>query len=218
MTTEKKTGLDLLREPFPDHLIGKLPKQSKAQADELRSNRAVGISCKICGGWHHKNAVHLDYVGHAALTDRLLDADPTWNWEPVQTDESGAPVLDKNCGMWIRLTVCGVTRLGYGFAEPTSFKSMGDTIKEVIGDALRNAAMRFGAALELWHKGTLTLPEPPAEREHELMAGWVGAVLNGKTAKEVISVVSSKYTLTDEQKKQIEEAEIAAHQENNRER
>ena len=34
-------------------------------------------------------------------------------------------------------------------------KSGGDAIKEVIGDALRNAAMRFGAALDLWHKGDL---------------------------------------------------------------
>ena len=28
-------------------------------------------------------------------------------------------------------------------------------MKERIGDALRNAAMRFGAALDLWHKGDL---------------------------------------------------------------
>ena len=28
-------------------------------------------------------------------------------------------------------------------------------MKERIGDALRNAAMRFGAALDLWHKGEL---------------------------------------------------------------
>jgi hypothetical protein len=28
-------------------------------------------------------------------------------------------------------------------------------MKEMIGDALRNAAMRFGAALDLWHKGDL---------------------------------------------------------------
>jgi hypothetical protein len=28
-------------------------------------------------------------------------------------------------------------------------------MKEIIGDALRNAAMRFGAALDLWHKGDL---------------------------------------------------------------
>jgi hypothetical protein len=28
-------------------------------------------------------------------------------------------------------------------------------VKEAIGDALRNAGMRFGAALDLWHKGDL---------------------------------------------------------------
>ena len=61
-------------------------------------------------------------------------------------------LLDNMGGMWIRLTVCGVTRLGYGDAGT---KSGGDAIKEVIGDALRNAAMRFGAALDLWHKGDL---------------------------------------------------------------
>ena len=50
------------------------------------------------------------------------------------------------------MTVCGITRLGYGHSDG---KSGGDAVKEVIGDALRNAAMRFGAALDLWHKGDL---------------------------------------------------------------
>jgi hypothetical protein len=59
--------------------------------------------------------------------------------------------------MWIKLTVCGVTRLGYGHAGD---KEGGDAIKEIIGDALRNAAMRFGAALDLWHKGDLHMDEP----------------------------------------------------------
>jgi hypothetical protein len=54
--------------------------------------------------------------------------------------------------MWIKLTVCGVTRLGYGDAQG---KTGGNAMKERIGDALRNAAMRFGAALDLWHKGDL---------------------------------------------------------------
>jgi hypothetical protein len=62
--------------------------------------------------------------------------------------------------MWIRLTVCGVTRLGYGAADG---KQGGDAVKEIIGDALRNAAMRFGAALDLWHKGDLHADEAEAE-------------------------------------------------------
>ena len=117
-------GLALLRVPFPPNQISYLPK----------------------GG------VKLAYVGHAALTDRLLDADPMWTWEPLAMGDRGLPVMDEMGGMWIRLTVCGVTRLGYGHAGS---KTGGDAIKEVIGDALRNAAMRFGAALDLWHKGDL---------------------------------------------------------------
>lgn len=147
-----KTGLELLREPFPPNQISKLPKPTKRQTDEVKQDFKKGIRCAICGTWHHPNVVHLDYVGHAALTDRLLDCDPGWNWEPVAMNEDGTPKLDSFGGMWIRLTVCGTTRLGYGHADN---KTGGDAIKEVIGDALRNAAMRFGAALDLWHKGQL---------------------------------------------------------------
>lgn len=149
---EKPTGLSLLREPFPAHQISKLPKATKQQTEAVKADFKLGIRCKLCGQWHHKDVVHLDYVGHAALTDRLLDCDPSWNWEPVSMAQDGTPLMDGNGGMWIRLTVCGVTRLGYGHPDG---KRGGDAIKEVIGDALRNAAMRFGAALDLWHKGDL---------------------------------------------------------------
>lgn len=141
--TPAKDGLALLREPFPAHHISKLPKPYKKDSPKGR--------CNECGGYHGLPAVHLDYVGHAALTDRLLDADPRWTWEPVADPKSlGLPVSAD--GMWIRLTVCGVTRLGFGCSDG---KSGGDAVKEMIGDALRNAAMRFGAALDLWHKGNL---------------------------------------------------------------
>lgn len=149
------TGLDLLRQPFPAHQISKLPKETRAQIDARKADKGLMVwKCEVCGGPHHKNAVHLDYVGHAALTDRLLEADPEWSWEPVAFGPDGLPVLDRNGGLWIKLTVCGVTRLGYGDAEG---KTGGNAIKEAIGDALRNAAMRFGAALDLWHKGDLHL-------------------------------------------------------------
>ncbi len=148
----KPTGLELLREPFPANAISKLPKPTAEQTKEVKDDFRKGIRCQICGGWHHPKVVHLDYVGHAALTDRLLECDPTWNWEPVAFDDKGLPAVDQNGGMWIRLTVCGVTRLGYGDAEG---KTGGNAVKERIGDALRNAAMRFGAALDLWHKGDL---------------------------------------------------------------
>ena len=131
-------------EPFAGNEINKLPKPYKA--DNLKGN------CKDCGGYHGLPAAHLDYVGHAALTKRLLETDLHWNWEPLALDEQGLPQLDKSGGLWIKLTVCGMTRLGYGDATG---KTGGNAIKELIGDALRNAGMRFGAALDLWHKGDL---------------------------------------------------------------
>jgi hypothetical protein len=141
---EKPTGLAALREPFPPNQISKLPKPKSKDAPKGR--------CNECGGWHGLPAVHLDYVGHAALTARLLDVDPNWTWEPLGHDANGLPALDASGGLWIKLTVCGVSRLGYGDAQG---KQGGDAMKERIGDALRNAAMRFGAALDLWHKGDL---------------------------------------------------------------
>jgi hypothetical protein len=151
-TAKKLTGLDLLRSPFDAAHISNLPKPTRRQTDEVKADFKKGIRCKLCGQWHHKDVVHLDYVGHAALTLRLLDSDPAWNWKPVATAADGSPAFDANGGMWIWLTVCGMTRLGYGDAEG---KKGGNAVKEVIGDALRNAAMRFGAALDLWHKGDL---------------------------------------------------------------
>jgi hypothetical protein len=157
-------GLALLRAPFPAHQISKLPKPTKAQTDAVRADFKSGIRCTICGTWHHPQVVHLDYVGHAALTDRLLDVDPEWSWEPLAYTADGLPRFDERGGLWIRLTVLGVTRLGYGHADG---KSGGDAIKEIIGDAIRNAAMRGGAALELWHKGDLHIDQPEAAPESE---------------------------------------------------
>lgn len=140
--------LQKLRAPFPPHQISYLPK----------------------GG------TKLAYVGHAALTDRLLDVDPAWTWEPLALDSLGLPALDEVGGMWIRLTVCGVTRLGYGDAGQ---KKGGDAMKERIGDALRNAAMRFGAALDLWHKGDLhgeQEPEPITGMSPHVIEDWKLAI------------------------------------------
>ena len=162
-------NLKKLRLPFADNQISKLPKPTKKQNECPDSEK---VNCKLCGGWHHPRVIHLDYVGHAALTDRLLDVDPLWNWDFVSVDANGLPVIDKDGGMWIRLTVCGVTRYGYGDAQDKTGgnamkerigaaqgKTGGNAMKERIGDALRNAAMRFGAALDLWHKGDLHVDE-----------------------------------------------------------
>lgn len=157
MTTKTKTtGLARLREPFEPNQINLLPRnvrkddRNKFQCTQA-NGRQVSVDGKYCGGYHALS-IHLDYVGHAALTDRLLEVDPEWSWEPLAIGENGLPVFDRDGGLWIRLKICGVERLGYGDAQG---KSGGNAVKEAIGDALRNAGMRFGAALDLWHKGDL---------------------------------------------------------------
>ena len=175
--TSTLEGLALLRVPFPPHQISQLPK----------------------GG------VMLSYVGHAALTDRLLDADPCWNWEPLRIDPAtGLPALDAIGGLWIKLTVCGVTRLGYGDAGE---KKGCNAMKERIGDALRNAAMRFGAALDLWHKGELhrddeQAPEPESRQDPAPRAGDTGgATITPPQLRILLKALERKglaeHTLTD---------------------
>lgn len=137
-TTPDFEPLVALREAFPPGTVGKLPKP-------YRSDSQKG-QCRECGGYHGLPATHLDYVGHAAVTDRLLSVDPRWTWEPMAIDPAGLPALDRDGNLWIRLTVCGVTRIGVGD---------GKSMKERIGDAIRNAAMRFGVALDLWSKEEL---------------------------------------------------------------
>jgi hypothetical protein len=117
MTDMDKAAATALRKPFPPESVGKLPK----------------------GG------AMLDFVGHAAVTDRLLTVDPHWSWEPFALGADGLPAVVGG-NLWIRLTVCGVTRIGVGD---------GKNAKECIGDAIRNAAMRFGVALDLWAKENL---------------------------------------------------------------
>ena len=141
-----------LRAPFPKSAISHLPK----------------------GG------TTLDFVGHAAVTQRLLEIDPSWNWEPVAFDADGLPKFDDRGGLWLKLTVCGVTRLGYG--EPQGSDPF-DKTKGSIGNAIRNAAMRFGVALDLWSKDDIsnTAPEPPKPVASEKdVARWRAGIAKAK--------------------------------------
>jgi hypothetical protein len=166
-------GLLQLQQEVPENLIGKLPKvtcpacrrkENRGQCNEHQKQR-----CQICDGWISPAHTHLDYVGHAETTSKLLEVDPLWNWEPLAFGTDGLPAFDADGGLWIRLTVCGVTRLGYGTADNANgFKARGDLRKEIIGDAIRNAAMRFGWALNLWAKTDIherTLQEETAQQD-----------------------------------------------------
>lgn len=107
------TDYKKLREPFPPELIGKLPATQKRPA--------------------------LDYVSHAAVTDRLREAAPGWEFQVLERFEA-----DGDCWVLGRMTIDGVIRDDYGD---------GSDPKAAIGNAIRRCAMRWGVAIDLWEKG-----------------------------------------------------------------
>lgn len=147
----------ILRQPFAPEQIGKLPKISCRACSKAPGRVCQDHSkskCKACGNYITSAHVDLDYVGHAGVTDRLLQADPAWTWEPLAIGDDGVPVINVANGeatMWVRMTVNGVTRIGVGSAPAQSF----ELHKQLISDAIRNVAMRFGVALDLWSKEPL---------------------------------------------------------------
>ena len=155
---EQMEALHKLREPFKPEEIRYLPR---VWCSNCRGSRGQGCQqhrMSKCGKCNQRmpDGGHIDlkFVGHAEATNRLLNVDPFWDWEPLTVDERGLPQVDGYKGLWIRLTVCGMTRLGYGHAGD---KTGGDAVKEVIGDAIRNAGMRFGMALDLWTSSDLEI-------------------------------------------------------------
>ena len=97
-----------------------------------------------------KGGIQLDFVGHADITRILIEIDPLWTWEPCGWI-GGTPDIQIENGiatMWARLTILEKTMIGVGSARADK----GDYLKELIGDFLRNASMRFGICLSLWTK------------------------------------------------------------------
>ena len=107
-----------------------------------------------------KNGVNLDFVGHAEITRILIEIDPMWNWQPAGWVD-GRPAIHESNGvatLWGNLTLLNKTLLGVGTANTIMTTRAGEKFakpdyeKELIGDFLRNAAMRFGICLNLWSK------------------------------------------------------------------
>lgn len=159
-----------LRAPFTKQQIGKLPKvwcrtcsNPKVKCDEHKPKR-----CGTCKAVITPAHNHVDFVGHAHVTQRLLEVDPAWNWVPMGIDANGMPVIDEYGGLWIKLTIGPETRIGYGHADG---RKGGDATLIAIGHAIRIAAMRFGVALEQWMKEAPDAPAPagkPAVEEATL--------------------------------------------------
>jgi len=97
-----------------------------------------------------RNGQALSYVSHAEITRILIEIDPMWNWQPVAW-VNGRPAIHEANGvatMWGTLTLLGKSLVGVGSVR----SDKPDLDKELVGDFLRNAAMRFGICLSLWSK------------------------------------------------------------------
>lgn len=159
---DPRTVSDALMAPFEGNEVGLLPRIICPPCSKSRTgvcDEHQKAKCNECGGYMTPRHIHISYVGHADVTARLLRVDPAWTWEPMAVDDTGRPAFDLDrdgnpVGLWIRLTVGGVTRLGYGSVPG----NQNDAVKVLIGDALRNAALRFGVAWELWAKGDRSDP------------------------------------------------------------
>ena len=121
-----------------------------------------------------KAGIQLKYLSHVWVSRALSEIDPEWTWAPMSYDDAGQPVFDRDdqgrpVGFWITVTLCGTTMPGYGSVEPGKH----DAVKELIGDALRNAGMRRGCAGKLWTKDKAK--RAPAKKK-EAMPDAVAAV------------------------------------------
>jgi hypothetical protein len=190
-----------LQEPFPLAEVGLRPqiwcpkcrenktvKYCGMKADERGSGGVEHVrkKCGNCGQNITQAHLHLSYVGHAHITDRLLQTDPRWTWRPmgrdipdevmtaaiatgdhaiIQTVIAAYPpkIIELPPGptgrveriMWGELIVHDEN--GDEVVMPGVGDALGKTwdpnaVKEMVGDLLRNAAMRHGAGLDLWKK------------------------------------------------------------------
>lgn len=144
-----------LREPFPPSLIGKV-------------NKGFG---------------QVDFIGHAAITDRLNQAAPGWTYRVEPVVIQGKDGLPHVMAVFGTMTVGGVTRQEVGDVEHMS--RYGDELKKAISDFIVRGAMRFGVGLDLWSKEDLLESpsrETPAGVPSLSAAGEQSAPIRGRSA------------------------------------
>lgn len=162
-TTTEKNIWEELRKPFPKGTVGLLPKVTCRDCADKRATcqQHRKAQCPTCKNYVSSAHIHIDFVGHAAVTDRLdtVVGPNDWNWEPMSFTDEGTPRLDRAGNLWIYLTIHGVKKPGVGDGSTSA--------KELIGDAIRNAAMRFGVARDLWTKEELESHIEAPENKNE---------------------------------------------------
>lgn len=136
-------------------------------------------------GTIQRSGIDLAYVSHSEITRILIEVDPAWYWEPLGIKD-GRPEIHVANGvatMWGRLHLLGKTMLGVGSAKADK----ADLDKELIGDFLRNASMRFGICLNLWskqdHDDARTPFRPSAPASADRVAETVAKAFGGTVQK-----------------------------------
>jgi hypothetical protein len=161
-----------LREPLPADQIGKLPKIPRAQQNDRKQG------CRYCGGYHVPIAdnLHVDYVAHAIVTDKLNTIVGQDGWglaiDLLKESKDGEHVI----GILATLTIAGLSKQEAG--DPGKRSTWGEELKLAISDWLPRAAMRFGLGLEVWAKQPLDKvivedahePERPAQQRRQEQA------------------------------------------------
>lgn len=181
---------EALRKPFHASQIGHKPQPwcracSQNKQQKHCENHRV-ISCKICRQRVTEAHLDLDFVGHAAVTLRLLEVDPHWAMVFVPHklyDDLGLPNPGQ-AGAWIVLRVLGKPQYGIGETEGTQLEG-GNAIKALVSDCIKNASMRFGVAIETWSKEDLAAERSAeAEQRDEVNRELGGTTPNSGTQQE----------------------------------
>jgi hypothetical protein len=118
--------------------------------------------CSVCHQDVTTAHVHVSYIPHARVRERLDDVDRDWSWEPMARDEFGRPAMDGG-SLWIHLTVGGKTVIGVGDA-PGEVAGRGR--RQAVSSAIKNAAEALGVGRYL----RMQEPEQPPVQPKQLPA------------------------------------------------
>ena len=167
-----------LAAPFAQDDLEKLPRQLNSRDDNrgrCEAGNYYSADGHGCGGWHAR-AMHLDYVGHAGITQRLNDVlgPQGWDFAPMAMTPEGLPLM-RGGEFWGALTIRVEDQEVTKYDVAANFQG----VQEAWGDALRRCAMRFGVGTYLWSKSEAALslkmatdqaPEPPAQPQQQAPA------------------------------------------------
>lgn len=138
---------DIAAGSAPESATSSIDAEKLAQIPADWADPPAGTVSKLNRG----KGLVLDYMGHADVTLALLAIDPAFEYGWVEDQHNGTMAIEETKDLYVLngwLTLHGVTRKGVGTCE----KRKQEYHKELIGDLLRNCAMRFGVATSLWSR------------------------------------------------------------------